>query len=88
MNEQEERIYRRPKFDPNGRLVARRALTFGNVTYMPTAEMPSATELGLDSRALYVLWEQYKIDTLPWSQAGGASTVSTLLPKGKTKGKG
>lgn len=65
MNQSERSVYRRPVFDPDGVLVARKELTFSGVTYAPGMTLPSRSELGIDARAIRKLWEQFQIDTHP-----------------------
>jgi len=65
----------RPDFDPKGKLIARTELRFGEVTYFPTAPLPSLEELapfGLDERLLLVLWRNGKIDTYPNEEEAAA----------------
>lgn len=78
MTEREAMIYRRPPFDPKGRLRVRgQTLKFGikgkMIEFAPGAMLPPAKVLGLSERDVWVMWEQYKIDTLPSTRVTGST---------------
>lgn len=85
MDTQEERVFHRPKFDPSGRLVARAELKFGLKVYLPSQDMPAASELGLSERDVRVLWEQNQIDTYPPRPT--TATVKEMISKKKQRAK-
>lgn len=65
MSKNEEAIFHRPKFDPNGLLRARRELLLNGKRYLPSHIMGTGKSLGLTERQVRVFWEQMQIDTLP-----------------------
>lgn len=73
MNHAEQRIFRRPPFNPSGRIVARHRLTFEGKVYQAESVLPESVTRTLSERAVRVLWEQFAIDTLP---AGAPEKVS------------
>lgn len=63
MTENEERVFHRPPWDPDGVLVARKELKLGRLTIPPGAKLPKRH--GLDERQLKSLWDHAQLDTYP-----------------------
>lgn len=70
-------IYRR--FIPDGRVLARRPVKIGR-EYQPGEEIPNAE---IPSRALWQLWEQAMVDTLPVAEPTDAELERLTAPQAK-----